>query len=208
VSFEKTVFINCPFDEEYSPLLEAAIFCCVILGFEPLLATLRLESGENRLDKITGLLKSAKYSIHDLSRNKSSIDNEVFRMNMPFEFGIDFGLRQSGNKKFGSKKFLVFEAKRFELKAALSDIAGQDVEFHNGKYEEIIRHIRNFFHVEAGVEAPGPTAIKAKYENYQAWVTDKKIQEGHSEAEALNLPFKERITEIYHWIDSGSPDEF
>jgi hypothetical protein len=101
---------------------------------------------------------------------------------MPVEFGIDFGLRQSGSRKFGSKKFLVFASKRFELKAALSDIAGQEVEFYNGKYKEIIRHIRNFFHVEAGAKAPGPTAIKAKYENYQAWVTDKKIQEGHSEA--------------------------
>jgi hypothetical protein len=208
VLFEQTVFINCPFDPDHIPLLEATIFCCIYLGFDPQLATLRLESGENRLEKITGLMKSAKYSIHDLSRNRSIKDNEVFRMNMPFEFGIDFGLRQSGNKKFRSKKFLIFEANRFDLKPSLSDIAGQDVECHLGKYEEIIKHVRNFFHVEAGVEAPGPTAIKAKYENYQGWVTEKKLQEGHSAKEVESLPFRERITEIYRWIECGSPDQF
>jgi hypothetical protein len=205
LAFEKTVFINCPFDEDYGPLLEAILFCSVFLGFEPLLATLRLESGENRLEKITQLIKSAKFSIHDLSRTKSLVGNEIFRMNMPFEFGVDFGLRHSGNKRLSAKKFLVFEHKRFDLKPALSDIAGQDVEHHSGRYGEIIRHVRNFFHIEAGVDAPGPSAIKASYENYQAWLADKKIAEGHSEAEIMNLPIKERIAEIYRWLEAAKP---
>jgi hypothetical protein len=70
--FDRTVFVNCPFDEDYAPLLEAALFCVVYFGFTPRLANERLEAGENRLDKIVEMIQSAKYSIHDLSRCKAT----------------------------------------------------------------------------------------------------------------------------------------
>lgn len=64
--FEGSVFVNSPFDDEYAPLLEAALFCVVYFGFTPRLANERLETGENRLDKIVEMIKCSKYSIHDL----------------------------------------------------------------------------------------------------------------------------------------------
>jgi len=117
--FDASVFINCPFDEEYAPLLEAAIFCVVYLGFVPRLASERLESGENRLDKIIEMIRGSRYSIHDLSRCKSAKAGDAFRMNMPFEFGIDVGLRRSGDKRLSLKKFLIFERDQYDLKKAL-----------------------------------------------------------------------------------------
>jgi len=45
-AFETSVFVNCPFDDDYAPLLEAALFCTVSLGFVPYLANARLEAGE------------------------------------------------------------------------------------------------------------------------------------------------------------------
>lgn len=53
-SFERSVFINCPFDEDYDPILRAIFFCVVYLGFYPRLATERRDSLENRVDKISG----------------------------------------------------------------------------------------------------------------------------------------------------------
>lgn len=69
--FERAVFVNCPFDDDYAPLLEAALFCIVSFGFSPRLANERLEAGENRLDKIIEMIRESKYSIHDLSRCKA-----------------------------------------------------------------------------------------------------------------------------------------
>ena len=50
--FSKNVFINCPLDDEYTPLLQAILFCLIRFGFIPRIATERMDSGEIRLDKI------------------------------------------------------------------------------------------------------------------------------------------------------------
>lgn len=179
-SFEQSVFINCPFDEEYSPLLEAILFCTTYFGFSPRLANERLEDGENRLDKIVDMIKGSKYSIHDLSRGKSEGAGEFFRMNMPFEFGLDVGLRRSGVDRLDEKKFLIFEHEPFDLKRSLSDTAGQDVQFHRGNYELVIEKVRHFFRVEAAVAAPGPSKLVSDYVTFQGWMFAKKSFEGHS----------------------------
>jgi hypothetical protein len=206
--FEHSVFINCAFDTEYGPLLEAALFCVIAFGLTPRLANERLEAGENRLDKIVEMMCGSKYSIHDLSRCKAQQHNEPFRMNMPFEYGVDVGLRRSGIQSLDTKKFLIFENEQYDLKSALSDTAGQDVEFHRCDYELIIRKVRNFFRVEANVEAPGATRLKSDYETFQGWMTEKKLAEGHSEADALALPTRERLDEMKSWFASGKPVTF
>ncbi|MHC8509737.1 MAG: hypothetical protein ACYYKD_10190 [Rhodospirillales bacterium] len=209
VSFNRTVFINCPFDEDYMELLEAMLFCLISLGFTPRLANERLETGENRLDKIVEMISAAKYSIHDLSRCKAEKASDYFRMNMPFEYGLDLGLRMSGVAKMKNKKFLIFEGRQYELKKALSDAAGQDVEWHDDNYKNVIRKVRNFFYVEAGVTgAPGSARVINDYATFQGWMMDKKIYEGHSEADALNLPTRERLDEMQAWIKCGKPSGF
>ena len=206
--FERTVFVNCPFDEDYAPLLEVALFCLVYFGLLPRLASERLEAGENRHDKIIEMIKGAKYSIHDLSKCKSAAEDEVFRMNMPFEYGVDVGLRHSGLPPLEQKKFLIFEKDQYDLKAALSDIAGQDVEYHECDFEKVIRKVRDFFRVEAKIAAPGPARLISDYATFQGWMTEKKIHEGHSEENTLNLPTAERLEEMKLWNDAGRPTEF
>lgn len=202
------VFVNCPFDSEYSPLLEALCFCICYFGLTPRLASERIEAGENRLDKIIGIISGSRYSVHDLSRCRARESDEFFRMNMPFEFGLDFGFRRSPGGAYERKKFLVFEEKQYDLKQALSDLAGTDVAFHERKYEKIIQHARNFFRVEAGIKVPGVKRIIGDYVTFQTWLMEKKISEGHSEEEARQLPVSERLEEIRIWMASGSPAEF
>jgi len=204
-TFHNSVFINCPFDEEYAPLFEAMIFCCIYAGFQPQLANVSLENGENRFEKISNLIKASQYSVHDLSRCRAEKEGEFLRMNMPFECGLDFGFRKSGNAMLRRKKFLIFEHSRYDLKKSMSDIAGQDPEHHNGDYQIVIRKFRDFLRVEAGINIAGPTKVISDYTDFQAWLVEKKISEGHSEAEALSLPTRERIDEMKFWLKAGKP---
>ena len=87
--FEKNVFINCPFDDDYTRLLQPLLFTILYLGFSPRIATERVDAGELRIDRIRELIGSSKYSIHDISRLQSTNKDEYYRLNMSFELGID-----------------------------------------------------------------------------------------------------------------------
>lgn len=206
--FETSVFVNSPFDSEYAPLLEAILFCIVNSGLAARLANERLENGENRFQKIVAMARQCKYSIHDLSKCKSSAADEFMRMNMPFELGLDFGIRFTDNTLPSDKKFLIFEREAYDLKKALSDLSGQDVEHHRNDYQNVIKKVRNFLKVEANLDVPGPALIRAQYETFQGWMLELKIHEGHSEEDALQLPTSERLEAMKKWVEEGRPDSF
>lgn len=89
----KSVFINCPFDSEYAPLLDAIMFATVCCGFMPRSA---LESGaisEPRVARIVRALVGSKYSIHDLSRCIGEGTENIARFNMPLELGVAMARR-------------------------------------------------------------------------------------------------------------------
>ena len=50
--FSRCVFVNCPFDSEYLPLLRPLLFTIIYVRFMPRIASERSDSGENRIDKI------------------------------------------------------------------------------------------------------------------------------------------------------------
>jgi len=79
-NFNTNVFINCPFDDEYKPLLRPLLFTIVYLGKIPRIASERSDSGENRIDKICELISESHYGIHDLSRLKSENADEFYRL--------------------------------------------------------------------------------------------------------------------------------
>lgn len=189
-------------------MLGAMVFCVVRFGLRPRLASERLEAGEHRLDKIIGMLKGCKYSIHDLSRSYSIGEGEALRMNMPFEYGLDYGLRCSGESELADKRFLVFERMRFDLKRALSDTAGHDVFPHEDNLAKLVKLVRDFFRVEAGMNLAGPKALVNEYATCQGWIVEKMIEQGHSEEEALDLPMAEFIDAIGEWIRSVSAETF
>ena len=89
--FEKNIFVNCPFDDDYRQLLVGIVFTIMYFGYKPRLSLERADSAESRVDKILGLIKESKFGIHDLSRIVSTDKDEHYRMNMPFELGIDYG---------------------------------------------------------------------------------------------------------------------
>ncbi len=126
-----SVFINCPFTEDYASLFEAMVFTVLACGFRPRSALEKGDSGEVRMDKITRLIKASPYSIHDLSAVELDVANQLPRFNMPFELGLTLGIRAAGGEHAGHM-VLVLERREYTSQKCLSDIAGQDLQAHGG----------------------------------------------------------------------------
>jgi len=203
--FDRSVFINCPFDEDFEPILQAILFCIIYLGFYPRLARERSDSGESRLEKIKELIESSLYSIHDLSRCQAKKEGEIFRLNMPFELGLDYGCKQYFGRGREAKKILILEEKPYRYQAALSDISGCDIEYHEGNYQKVIRKIRNWLVSEAAASPLGAQHILQKYEDFQEWNYKTKLSSGFSEEDIRDYPTKELLDAMRFWVSNGEP---
>jgi len=144
MAFDQNVFINCPFDKDFKPLLKALIFELIYLGFIPKLSQ-TLSSSSIRINQIKDLIKTCKFSIHDLSRSKAMIAGDLPRFNMPYELGLDIGALEYGGRKLKTKRILILETERYHYQKVISDIAGQDIENHNDDPKTLITKVRNWF---------------------------------------------------------------
>lgn len=142
--YNSNVFINCPFDDKYFALLKVLVFTVVYFGFKPRISLESSDSGLSRLDKITKLIEQSRYSIHDLSRLQAKNVDEYYRLNMPFELGIDYGLRKF-NPDFSNKRSLILETEKYDYMKAISDINGFDIKNHNDVPEQLVECIRSWF---------------------------------------------------------------
>lgn len=149
-NYSKNVFINCPFDTKYFELLKTLVFTIVYFDFNPRIALETSDSGQSRLEKIVSLIKESKYSIHDLSRLQAKAVDEYYRLNMPFELGIDYGLR-TFNNSYSDKRSLILETERFDYMKAISDINGFDIKNHNDIPEQLIECLRSWFSETVGL---------------------------------------------------------
>jgi hypothetical protein len=204
-SFETSVFINCPFDKDYEPILQAILFCVIYLGFSPRIATESNDSAALRLEKIRTLIEQSKFSIHDLSRAQSKRRGEHYRLNMPFELGIDYGCRQYFGGNRGSKKILVLEEKPYRYQISISDLAGCDIKTHGGDFQRAVRSVRNWLVSEAGVQADGATRIVGAYADFQRWYYKRQLALGFSEEDIQDYPTKELMDAMKEWMAAGKP---
>jgi hypothetical protein len=203
--FEDSVFINCPFDDNYRTLLKPLIFTIRHCGLLPRIASERLDSSEIRLDKIIELILDCHYSIHDLSRIRSEKRGEYYRLNMPLEIGLDLGCKAfHRDGKYQNKKFLLLEGERFSTQKALSDLSGVDVKCHNNEPEQLVEVVRTWF-VETGrAEIAGPNRIWDDYNVFYADLYETYLQEGFKANQIDTLPIVEFLDFIDSWLlDNG-----
>ncbi len=202
MSFGKSVFINCPFDETYiNDLLKPVLYALIKNGLSPRLSLEVSDSGQARLEKITGIIKSCKYSIHDLSIVKSKTPNEFARMNMPFELGIDYGLRKSGIAPLPTKQFLILEAVKYDYMKAVSDINGFDVKVHSNNTETIFECIYSWCSETLKIGKQDPP-LKTFYDfvDYNTSLFEEKVSELGSDKLARNYIEKISISEYIQEI--------
>lgn len=168
--YSKSVFINCPFDEEYVPIFHAITFTLRFANFIPRSALETSDAGEERLSKISRAIQSCQYGIHDVSRVEfgATASTSLPRFNMPFECGLFFGALHFGSKQQKSKKLLILDSERYRFQKTLSDIAGKDPSAHNNNPAEAIACVRSFLADKPGAEGlPGEEFIQQKYAAFQ-----------------------------------------
>jgi len=143
MAFDTNLFINCPFDANYRPVLKSIIFTAICFGLDPQLSENK-DSSETRLKSIQDLIENSKFSIHDLSRMAPAKKGELSKFNMPFELGLDFGCKRYKGGEHEDKKFLIFDTEAYRYQRALSDISGNDISYHSDSPEKATRHVRNW----------------------------------------------------------------
>ncbi len=164
--FDVSVFVNCPYDDAYRPLLCAILFAIHDCGFLARTALEDVGSGETRLDKIARIVRESRFSVHDISRVEVTPESPLPRFNMPFECGLAFGARFFGPQRRGAERdLLVLSGQAEQGRKTLSDLAGQDAAYHGGDPALAIRALRQFLAAKAklvmpaGIVVPGHGAI-------------------------------------------------
>ncbi|MGA7343616.1 MAG: hypothetical protein WBE72_12765 [Terracidiphilus sp.] len=139
------VFLNIPYDEEFRSLYIAYIVGLYQLDLVPHLA-LEIPGGDRRLNRIFQLIKSCRYSIHDLSRVELSVAPAATpRFNMPLELGMTITWAELHPSRH---TWFVWESEPYRLQRSASDLNGTDPYVHNGTPEGVLRELRNAFHTD------------------------------------------------------------
>jgi hypothetical protein len=198
------VFINCPFDKRYLPILRAIAFAVLDCGFAPQLAIQEV-SGRVRLEKILDLMRDSRLSIHDISRLPVR-RGDLPRFNMPFECGLFVGMKESGAKQHASKQYLVLDAKAHRHQKTLSDAAGLDPQIHSNKPVRAVNAVRHFLGSElrklgTNEQAPGAAAIWLRYQRFLKGLPGRTRRGELSRKEWLSFDYLPDLIEaMQEWL--------
>jgi len=194
------IFVNCPFDNHYFSLLKPLLFTLVYINLEPQISEIT-DSGQIRINKIINFMKKAKYSIHDLSRMDPLKTGDLPRFNMPFECGIDFGIRFSGIKDYRNKTFLILDKEKHRYDEVISDISGNDIKAHNNDREEIIKVIRDWYKT-SHANVPRHKEIWLAFNQFEFDFEQILNDEGYNPKDIKSLTFSDIIEFIENWINN------
>jgi hypothetical protein len=166
------VFINCPFDNDYAPTFRAVIFAIMACGFRARSARELEDGGQTRIDKIFGIIEACRYGIHDLSRTELDPVNHLPRFNMPFELGVFLGAKRYGGKAQKIKKTLILDVAPHRYQMFLSDLAGMDIQSHNGQPIHPLRETRNWLANVSRRELPSADRVERIYLSFLEFLPD------------------------------------
>jgi hypothetical protein len=184
--YNDSVFINCPFDDQYAPMLKAIIYTVYRCGFLPKTALDEDDGSDNRLNKIIRKISNARYGIHDLSRIELNAANYP-RFNMPFELGIFFGAKNLGDDLQKKKNALILEKAKYSYQHYISDLNGIDTKAHNNDPIIAMSKVRDWLRTASGRKTiPGYAIVTAQYHEFQAHLPGLAEKLGFT---IENLPF-------------------
>jgi hypothetical protein len=121
-AYEKSVFINCPFDSECRDLMLANVFSVSAYGFVPRSARETEGDGQPRFSRILTTIGSSKYSIHDLSRSTGEGEENLARFNMPLELGMAAAFRFEREGSDRPHRWLALVPEGFAYQRFVSDL--------------------------------------------------------------------------------------
>jgi len=164
-----SIFINCPFDDDYKPLFQAVVFAVIDCGFHARCALEIDDGSEVRFEKIVRIIGECQYGVHDISRTQLDSVNNLPRFNMPLELGIFLGAKRYGGDRHLNKNCLILDIEAYRFQKFMSDIAGQDIRAHGGDIGRAISAVRDWLRTSTGrSEMPGGKDIKARFDIFKA----------------------------------------
>jgi hypothetical protein len=146
--YERSVFLNVPFDTGYERNFVALIASIISLGRVPRCVLELPELGKGRLSRVFNLLEQCRVSIHDLSRV-----NMPVRFNMPFELGLACALARYRKPH----DYILMEKKSYRLDQTLSDLKGRDPLIHHGSPRRVISCVLDV--LRSGSNNPDPVEV-------------------------------------------------
>ena len=177
--YERSVFLNCPFDDLFAPLFHVAVLTIAALGFTPRCARESEGESDPRIDRIAKGLRESKYSIHDLSRFHSEGADHLPRFNMPLELGMALSLRYQGKITGIPHNWVALVPYGFVHQKFISDLAGFDPPSHEQTPTSVIKAISGWQTIQADYSLPAPSP-KAILQAYPTLV--KSLEEAKAEA--------------------------
>lgn len=198
MEYDTNIFINCPFDPSYKPLLDALVFTICDAGFTARSALELTDSSVNRLDKIQAIIEDCRLSVHDISSTGLN-EHGLPRFNMPFELGLVLGAKRFGTPKHARKACLILERDQYRYKEFLSDVGGHDIEFHKDSPEILVGRLRNWLAQQrpAGVPIPGGAKIWKRYQEFRSALPALCTKLGVEENEMM---FRDYNYAVFEWI--------
>lgn len=195
---QDSVFINCPFTDDYRQLYHAIIFTVLSCGFRPRTAMEAGDAGDIRLDKIVRLIAESPYSIHDLSAVELDKKNRLPRFNMPFELGLVIGCKKIAGPEYSRRPILVMERKSYTTQKCLSDIAGQDLKAHNGSSDRTITIVRTWLLQQSRrANIPGHVRIQKAFGAFYAVLPELCDAAG---LEAIDISYSDFVSLAQQWL--------
>lgn len=196
--YNTSVFINCPFDDEYRPLFQALVFAIEACGFVSRCALEVDDGGETRAEKLVRLIRTSRYGVHDISRTELTSEG-LPRFNMPYEFGMFVGLKQSDDPRQRKKVVLVLDREKYRYQKFLSDIAGQDIQSHDGRPEILIQRVRNWLQSQTRSNLIGSAAVIQKFVTFTADIPRSLAVLNKTDADLDN--YRDFHELDYTWLD-------
>ncbi len=198
--YEKSVFLNVPFDRRYEPLLRALVFTIHDCGFVARCAREVDNSGQVRVEKIFDLIAQSKLGIHDISRTTLDSTNRLPRFNMPLELGVFLGAVRFGVGRQKKKLCLVLDREPFRYQKYCSDISGQDIRAHDTRVDGLIKSVRDWLSshlIGRNIQVPGHAALFARYTAFRRQLP---AQCAELQLDPVELLFNEYRTLVAGWL--------
>jgi hypothetical protein len=174
--FEKSVFINCPYDAAFAPLFHAIVLTVAARGFTPRSALETGATADPRIVRIANGLMTSKYSIHDLSRFQGEGVENHARFNMPLEVGMAMGVRFMQEGTGAEHNWVALLPAGIEHQKFVSDLVGYDMREHDNQVSTVITRVAGWLSEQPDFSRPTPTAktILDAFEPFRARLEQAK----------------------------------
>jgi hypothetical protein len=155
----KSVFINCPYDDQYRSMFDTIVFTLLDIGFLPRSA-LEIDTAiQSRYEKICQIIESCRFGIHDISRVCINERTGLAQLNMPFELGLFLGSSRFGAPTMIRRDCIIIGGRKGEHNLAISDLSGHDIAYHEDDHANLVQTIRAFFSQRSPGILPGTKYI-------------------------------------------------